>query len=311
MASFKGLVWNCAGLTTTNVSHSKAMYFEKEFKSHVIDYFCQEYDRGRTPHPCLACNDKIKFDFLLKKALALDAKYIATGHYAQIQKNNNKYFIKEGVDRKKDQSYVLWGIPKETLSKTILPLGDLTKEEVRQIARDNNLETAEEPESMEICFIADNNYKRFINEYAPEKVANIKNGKTLDEKGVQLGENEGYINYTIGQRKGIGISNPNPLYVKEINPINNTIVVGEKKSLFKNICKVKHLNWLIDKPKFPYKTLCQIRYNANKSEGIIIKEKNEFIVEFKEPQLAITPGQSIVFYTNNILTGGGIIKPYD
>ena len=143
------------------------------------------------------------------------------------------------------------------------------------------------------------------------KVSHIENGKTLDEEGEQLGNNEGYINYTIGQRRGIGLSNPNPLYVKEINPKNNTIVVGEKNSLFKNICKVKHLNWLIDKPKLPHKTLCQIRYNGNKSEGIITEDGSDFVVKFKEPQLAITPGQSIVFYSNDILSGGGIIKLYD
>ena len=285
--------------------------FTDSFRKNVVDNFVDEYIEGKTPNPCVRCNSFIKWDTFIEQADILGAKYIATGHYAQIGQNNNGYFIKEGVDKRKDQSYVLWGIPKETLSKTILPLGDLTKEEVRQIARDNKLETAEEPESMEICFIADNNYKRFINEYASEKVSHIENGKTLDEDGKQLGNNEGYINYTIGQRKGIGLSNPNPLYVKEINPKNNTIVVGEKNSLFKNICKVKHLNWLIDKPKLPHKTLCQIRYNGNKSEGIIIEDGNDFVVKFKEPQLAITPGQSIVFYSNDIVSGGGIIKLYD
>ena len=285
--------------------------FTESFKENVVDNFVDEYIAGRTPNPCVRCNSFIKWDTFIDQAEILGAKYIATGHYARIENDNENYFIKEGVDSKKDQSYVLWGIPKETLHKTILPLGDLTKEQVRQIARDNNLETADEPESMEICFIADNNYKRFIKEYAPDKVLDIKGGKTLNEDGEQLGENDGYINYTIGQRKGIGLSNPNPLYVKKINPNNNTIVVGEKESLFKSICKVKHLNWLIDKPKFPHKTLCQIRYNGNKSEGIITKEGDEFIIKFEEPQLAITPGQSIVFYSNDVLSGGGIIKLCD
>ena len=285
--------------------------FTESFKENVVDNFVDEYIAGRTPNPCVRCNSFIKWDTFIDQAEILGAKYIATGHYARIENDNENYFIKEGVDSKKDQSYVLWGIPKETLHKTILPLGDLTKEQVRQIARDHNLETADEPESMEICFIADNNYKRFIKEYASDKVLDIKGGKTLNEDGEQLGENDGYINYTIGQRKGIGLSNPNPLYVKKINPNNNTIVVGEKESLFKSICKVKHLNWLIDKPKFPHKTLCQIRYNGNKSEGIITKEGDEFIIKFKEPQLAITPGQSIVFYSNDVLSGGGIIKLCD
>ena len=285
--------------------------FTDSFKENVVDNFVDEYLNGRTPNPCVRCNSFIKWDTFIEQAEVLGAKYIATGHYAQIEKRNKNYFIKQGVDERKDQSYVLWGIPKETLSRTILPLGGLTKEEVRQIARDNKLETAEEPESMEICFIADNNYKRFINEYAPDKVAKIKDGKTLNEDGDKIGNNDGYINYTIGQRKGIGLTNPNPLYVKEINPKNNTIVVSEKKSLLKNICKVQNLNWLIEKPKLPHNTLCQIRYNGNKSQGIITQEGKDFIVNFKDPQLAITPGQSIVFYSDNILTGGGIIKLYE
>ena len=285
--------------------------FTDSFKENVVDNFVDEYLNGRTPNPCVRCNSFIKWDTFIEQAEILGAKYIATGHYAQIEKRNKNYFIKQGVDKRKDQSYVLWGIPKETLSRTILPLGELTKEEVRQIARDNKLETAEEPESMEICFIADNNYKRFINEYAPDKVAKIKDGKTLNEDGDKIGNNDGYINYTIGQRKGIGLTSPNPLYVKEINPKNNTIVVSEKKSLLKNICKVQNLNWLIEKPKLPHNTLCQIRYNGNKSQGIITQEGKDFIVNFKDPQLAITPGQSIVFYSDNILTGGGIIKLYE
>ena len=285
--------------------------FTDSFKENVVDNFVDEYLNGRTPNPCVRCNSFIKWDTFIEQAEILGAKYIATGHYAQIEEKNGNHFIKQGIDKKKDQSYVLWGIPKNTLSRTILPLGDLTKEEVRQIARDNKLETAEEPESMEICFIADNNYKRFINEYAPDKVSTIKNGKTLNEEGEKIGDNDGYINYTIGQRKGIGLTNPNPLYVKEINSKKNTIIVGEKKSLLKDICKVKHLNWLIEEPNFPYNILCQIRYNGRKTEGIITQEGNDFIVNFKDPQLAITPGQSIVFYSDDILAGGGIIRLYD
>ena len=161
---------------------------------------------------------------------------------------------------------------------------------------------------MEICFIADNNYKRFIKEYAPEKTNNIQNGQTLNEDGEKIGKNDGYINYTIGQRKGIGISNEKPLYVKEINSNTNTITVGEKMSLFKSKCKVNSLNWLINEPEFPYNILCQIRYNGQKSKALIKKESNEFTVNFSEPQLAITPGQSIVFYSDDVLTGGGIIE---
>ena len=187
--------------------------FTDSFKKNVVENFVDEYISGRTPNPCVRCNSFIKWDTFIDQANNLGADFIATGHYAQIIQKNNTFMISKGVDNKKDQSYVLWGIPKETLSKTILPLGDLTKEEVRNIARKYKLETAEEPESMEICFIADNNYKRFINDYASTKVKDIGIGKTLNEDGEKIGENDGFINYTIGQRKGIGISNKNPLFV--------------------------------------------------------------------------------------------------
>ena len=285
--------------------------FTDSFRKNVVDNFVDEYLNGRTPNPCVRCNSFIKWDTFINQAEILGATYIATGHYARIEKENGNYFIAQGVDSKKDQSYVLWGIPKETISKTIFPLGELTKEQVRQIARDNKLETADEPESMEICFIADNNYKRFIKEYEPEKTKKLSKGKTIDEDGKIIGENDGYINYTIGQRKGIRLSNPDPLYVKEINSDNNTITVSKKSSLFKNICKVKEINWLIDKPDFPLEATSQIRYNGNKTNATIKFESNKLIVKFKEPQLAITPGQSIVFYSDNRLLGGGIIELYD
>ena len=282
--------------------------FTESFKDKVVDNFVSEYLKGRTPNPCVRCNSFIKWDTFIEQADLLGAKYIATGHYAQIKIDNNNYTIEKGVDCKKDQAYVLWGIPKETLKRTILPLGDLTKEEVRNIARKHKLETAETPESMEICFIADNNYKRFINEYAKDKTDKIQNGKTLNEQGEVIGENDGYINYTIGQRKGIGLTNPDPLYVKKIDANSNTITVSEKKSLFKNKCKVSKINWLIETPAFPLNLDCQIRYNGYISKASIDSINQDYIVSFDEPQLAITPGQSIVFYNKNQLLGGGIIE---
>ena len=282
--------------------------FTDDFKTNVVENFVDEYIKGRTPNPCVRCNSFIKWDTFINQAEILGADYIATGHYAQIKKEDDTWLITKGVDNKKDQSYVLWGIPKKTISKTILPLGSLTKNEVREIAREYKLETAEEPESMEICFIADNNYKRFINEYASEKIKNIKNGKTLDDKGNLIGENKGYINYTVGQRKGIGLSNPKPLYVQNINSKENSITVSEKKSLFSSKCKVSNINWLINTPNLPLNAKCQIRYNGNGANAIIQKNDSTHLVEFEEPQLAITPGQSIVFYNNNTLLGGGIIE---
>ena len=285
--------------------------FTEDFKEKVIDNFVDEYLSGRTPNPCVRCNSYVKWDTFIEQADKLGATYIATGHYAIIKKENNEYHIKKGKDEHKDQSYVLWGIPRETLSRTILPLGDLTKKEVRAIARKNNFENADTPESMEICFIPDNDYKRFIREYAKDDIDHLNDqvGKTLDEKGEEIGVNDGYINYTIGQRKGIGLSSPDPLYVKKINAQNNSITVADKKSLFSKTCKISNINWLDDKLKLPLDVLAQIRYNGTLSKAILSTKKNKILAEFKEPQLAITPGQSIVFYNDNErLLGGGIIE---
>ena len=282
--------------------------FTGDFKEKVVEDFVSEYQAGRTPNPCVRCNSYVKWDTFINQADKLGADYIATGHYAIIEKNkSNEYCIKRGKDVVKDQSYVLWGIPQHTISRTLLPLGALTKDEVRQIARENNLETADTPESMEICFVADNNYKRFIKDYTG--IENISKGKTLDEDGNVLGENPGYINYTVGQRKGIGLSSPNPMYVKKINADSNTITISEKKSLFSKKCKISNINWLTKKQQFPLEIYCQIRYNGSVSKTIVTKENNDIIASFKEPQLAITPGQSIVFYNEQeILLGGGIIE---
>ena len=285
--------------------------FTNDFKEKVIDNFVDEYLAGRTPNPCVRCNSYVKWDTFIEQADKLGADYIATGHYAIIENKENNYEIKRGLDSHKDQSYVLWGIPKETLSRTILPLGNLTKKEVRKIARENNFENADTPESMEICFIPDNNYKRFIREYTKDEVQNINNkkGRTLNEEGAEIGSNDGYINYTVGQRKGIGLSNPEPLYVKKINSENNSITVSDKKSLFSKECSVSNINWLDNQLKFPLNVFAQIRYNGAMSKVSLSNNNDKLLAEFDEPQLAITPGQSIVFYNDNErLLGGGIIE---
>ena len=283
--------------------------FTKDFKENVIDNFVNEYVSGRTPNPCVRCNSYVKWDTFIQQADKLNAKYIATGHYAIIKNNGSDYKIYRAKDKTKDQSYVLWGVPQNTLSRTILPLGNLTKSEVREIARDHSLETADTPESMEICFVADNNYKRFIKDYDKERTSKIKNGKTLDESGNILADNPGYINYTIGQRKGIGVSNPNPLYVKKINAKKNEIIVGEKKSLFSSECYISNLNWLINDYKFPMNINCQIRYNGSITPAKLSIKQDKVFAKFEKPQLAITPGQSSVFYNNDeALLGGGVIE---
>jgi len=284
--------------------------FTEDFKEKVIDDFVDEYLAGRTPNPCVRCNSYVKWDSFIEQADKLGAKYIATGHYAII---NDKYELIRGKDKHKDQSYVLWGISKETLKRTILPLGKLTKKEVRKIASDNNFENANTPESMEICFIPDNNYKRFVREYAGDRIDySDEPGKILNEDGEKIGENEGYINYTVGQRKGIGLSSPNPLYVKKIDSKKNSITVTDKNSLLSKKCYVSNLNWLNNNFKLPLNLFAQIRYNGDISEVSVIKNENRILANFIKPQLAITPGQSIVFYDKNeVLQGGGIIELYD
>ena len=290
-----------------NVPHY-TLDFTEVFKKTVVENFSEEYLAGRTPNPCVRCNSYVKWDAFIEKADQLGAKYIATGHYAKVKHQNNISILQKGKDPLKDQAYVLWGIPANTLSRTIFPLGDLTKDEVRQIARDNNLETANIPESMEICFVADNNYKRFLKEYKPDKVSKINKGDIIDQDGKKIGEHNGYINYTIGQRKGLGISSPEPNYVSNINPKSNKITVGKKQDLEGNSCLVTNPNWLIPNIKFPLNIHAQIRYNSKAVEAKIIKHNQSIIIQFQKPQIAITPGQSIVFYDKNNVIGGAIIE---
>ena len=284
--------------------------FTGVFKETVVDNFTSEYLAGRTPNPCVRCNSFVKWDAFIHQADQLGATYISTGHYAQIEKINGDYSLLKGVDPLKDQAYVLWGIPKETLSRTLLPLGGLYKSEVREIARKHNLESAETPESMEICFVADDNYKRFLAEYSPEEISNINEGEIVDESGKTLGKHSGFTDYTIGQRKGLGLSFPEPRYVKEIDSDNNKIVVGKKNSLFADSCIVSNTNWLIENPPFENEIECQIRYNSKSVKCKIFIENEATSVQFNEPQLAVTPGQSIVFYDNNKVLGGGIIEKH-
>ena len=281
--------------------------FTEDFENKVINNFVDEYLSGRTPNPCVRCNSYVKWDTFINQADKLGAKYIATGHYANIEKNNNEYKITRGKDKGKDQSYVLWGIPKETISRTILPLGGLTKKEVRQIASNSNLETANTPESMEICFVADNNYKRFLKDYSSKEMSKIGKGKIVNESNKTIGEHDGYPNYTVGQRKGVGLAHSKPRYVKSIDKDSNTVMISEKKNMFSSGCNVSKENWLVDTSNLPTQIEAQIRYNS-KPVKCTISDIDKLSVDFKEPQFAVTPGQSIVFYKEDVLLGGGIIE---
>lgn len=282
--------------------------FTDVFRTSVVDNFAAEYLAGRTPNPCVRCNSFVKWDAFIAQADLLGAKYIATGHYARIENFNGSPVLKKGRDIHKDQAYVLWGIPSESLQRTIFPLGDLTKEEVRNIARSHKLESAETPESMEICFVADNNYNRFLNDYIPEKMAGINAGEIVDETGEVVGAHSGYTNYTVGQRKGLGLSNAEPRYVKEIQPDKNRIVISRKEALGKDSCKVSQDNWLMNDIEFPLNVNAQIRYNSRAVPAEITKKDQGLNVRFNEPQIAVTPGQSIVFYQDDVILGGGIIE---
>ena len=282
--------------------------FTDVFQKSVVDNFADEYLAGRTPNPCVRCNSLVKWDAFVQQADKLGAAYIATGHYAKVQHLKGSSVLKKGKDSLKDQAYVLWGIPAHTLSRTLFPLGDLTKEEVREIARKNKFETAEIPESMEICFVADNNYKRFLNEYSTERLSKIGVGEIVDETGEVVGEHPGYPNYTIGQRKGLGLSNPEPRYVSKIDPASNRITVGKKDTLSENACHVSQINWLTKNISFPCTVSAQIRYNSPVVEAEIDETDSQISVQFSKPQTAVTPGQSIVFYEDDIVLGGGIIE---
>ena len=278
--------------------------FTDTFKEKVVDDFADEYLKGRTPNPCVKCNSHLKWDTFISQAKKLNARYIATGHYAQIKNNR----ICKGIDPAKDQSYVLWGIPKETIDMTLFPLGGLTKQEVRDIASAHELITANTPESMDICFVADNNYKRFLSSYRKEQFESIGTGDLLNESGDTIGKHQGYHSFTVGQRKGIGLSNPNPLYVKKIDADKNSVVVSEKKSLLSSTCYTKNINWLISTPQTPLSVDAQIRYNSKASRADITRLEKGYKIEFHNPQLAITPGQSLALYDGDSLIGGGIIE---
>ena len=280
----------------------------ESFKKHVVDDFMEQYLSGRTPNPCVKCNSYVKWGNLIEQANKFGAYYIATGHYAKIEKNKNKILIKKGRDEFKDQSYMLWHINREFLDRTILPIGNLEKGEVRKYAADKGLETSTIPDSQDLCFVMDGDYRNFLNEVMPEVMEKIENGDIEDEQGAVIGTHSGFTNYTIGQRKGLGLSSPEPRYVKKIDPISNMITVAKKDSIYSDRCVAKNVNWLVDEPKFPLKAYTKIRYNSPAGMALIERIDGIYAITFEDPQLAITPGQSVVFYDDDTLIGGGIIE---
>ena len=284
-----------------------AVNFEAAFKQEVVDYFCAEYSAGRTPNPCIICNEKLKFGKLLRLAYELEANYVATGHYTRISRDERagRYILQKGVDAQKDQSYALFSLTQEQLKHTLTPLGNYTKPEVRKIAQSLSLKAAQRPESQELCFISDDNYSRFLRERMSERV---EPGPMLDMAGNVVGQHRGIQFYTIGQRKGLG-SFGKPMYVIKIDPSTNTIVIGTRDDLKVDRLTASGANFIsVPKLNEPMKITAKIRYNDPGAEGIASPLSDDrFEVVFHQPRMAVTPGQAVVLYDGDTVLGGGWI----
>ena len=282
---------------------------KQEFNKCVIQNFIEEYKVCRTPNPCIECNKYMKFGLMFEKAKELGCDYIATGHYAKTEYNEKykQYVLKKSNAGSKDQSYVLYNLPKQMVAKVLFPLGDFeNKEQIRKIALEHNLPVANKPDSEDICFIPDGDYKKFLEE---KSVLKTKKGNIVTTDGKILGVHEGLYKYTIGQRKGLGIANSVPLFVKGFNSQKNELIVGEENEIFSKEAIANQVNLvLMDEILEPMKVKAKIRYSAKEADCTIYPIENGKIkVEFDEPQRAITPGQSIVFYIDDIVLGGGKI----
>lgn len=282
----------------------------EHFRKVVIKNFVTEYKTGRTPNPCVLCNSEVKWAEFLRKARQVGCDYIATGHYATVDRNaDSRYYIRKGVDKSREQSYVLWGLTQEALSMTLMPLGGLLKSEVREIAAKHELRTAGKKESREICFIADDDYKRFLTEYEHKQGRRFTPGEIVHDSGRVLGQHDGSAFYTIGQRRGLGIAHPTPLYVLEIDAASNRVIVGDDESLFRTVMTIENINWVaIEQPSSAFDAEVKIRYQHQASPARLEPlSDGTVLVNFDHAQRAITPGQSAVFYDGDILLGGGII----
>ena len=283
------------------------MNFRDDFQKSVIDYFVAEYEKGATPNPCNACNRYVKWEALLKRALEIGADYIATGHYARIkQLENGRYTIQNSVTAQKDQTYALYNLTQEQLSKTLMPVGAYTKEEIRAIAEKIQLPVAGKQDSQDICFIPDNDYAGFIKKETGKTFAQ---GNFVDEDGNVLGKHKGIIHYTVGQRKGLGLTAPTPLFVKELRPETNEVVICQSENLFTDECYVKNMNYMgISGLEGELQAIGKVRYSHQGAECTLIPlEDGRVKCVFEEPQRAMTPGQAAVFYKDDYVLCGGTI----
>lgn len=306
----------CCGITAVDDARRVAMQldipyyvmnFKNEFKKNVIDYFTDEYIHGRTPNPCIACNRHVKWESLLKRSLEIGADCIATGHYARIaQLENGRYAIRNSVTAKKDQTYALYNLTQEQLSHTLMPVGDYNKDEIRAIAEKIGIQVAHKPDSMEICFVPDNDYAGFIT----RKTGYVSRpGNFVDLHGNILGTHKGIIHYTVGQRKGLGLAMGHPVFVVAIRPETNEVVIGENDDVFSTKLYANNINLMsVDKIEEPIRARAKIRY-SHEGADCTIRMADDGLLEcvFDEKQRAVTPGQALVIYDGDYVLGGGTI----
>lgn len=284
------------------------MNFRDEFEEKVIKYFCQEYVKGRTPNPCIACNRYIKFESLLHKARGIGADFIATGHYSRVVRDEkeSQYFLYTGLDSTKDQSYALYSLTQQQLAHTLFPLGHLKKEKVRAIAREAGLLVSDKPDSQEICFVSDDNYAGFVEQYLGVEP---QEGEIKSVTGTSLGKHQGVYHYTIGQRKGLGIALGHPVYVTKVDPQEQTVWVGDDQDLFSKGLMASDFNFISGEPfQEAQKVQAKIRYNSRQVEAIARVKGDEVQVDFSQPQRAVAPGQAVVLYDGDRVLGGGTIE---
>lgn len=278
------------------------------FRNTVVEFFIDQHRQAFTPNPCIECNRHIRFTYLLNNALALDADYLATGHYARVgQAEYGEFLLKRGVDESKDQSYVLSVLKQKHLQHVKFPVGEYPKQEVREIAARFGLPTASKKDSQDLCFLGDGDYRRFLTVYAPDV---MQTGPIVLKTGEVIGEHSGLANYTIGQRKGLGVTYPEPLYVVATNPYRNALIVGTRDELGQDTLTAKRVNWVSDQiPTEPFQAEVKIRYKARAVPALVVPLAEDRIsVEFDEPVRDITPGQGAVIYKGDVCLGGGIIE---
>ena len=280
--------------------------FTDDFDEKVIKKFINAYETGATPNPCIECNRYLKFEKLMEKMYELSYDYVVTGHYARIEKSGDRYLLKKALDETKDQSYVLYSLSQDQLAHTLFPLGELKKEEARKIAEENGFINANKKDSQDICFVPDGDYAKFIEEYSGK---NYPDGDFVDQNGKVLGTHKGIIRYTVGQRKGLGLSLPAPMYVMKKDTEKNQVVLCSNEELFSSSLEGENFNWIAyENPPEKINVKAKIRYNQKEEDAVVTPLQNgRVLVEFLKPQRAVAKGQAVVLYDGDIVVGGGTI----